>query len=96
MDPSQKLATLKRTLRKNRQPECGPFTKIRDLKTDPKIKNYVMFQTRSVDYEFKKRKLLKNFMKLHFFYRKGKNFFTNFKPKFLNHFTVNMFLFVFL
>ena len=39
-DPSQKSATLKHSLHKNWWPENGPFTKIKDLKMNRKIKNY--------------------------------------------------------
>ena len=39
MDPSQKLATLKRIRQKNRRPQNGSFSKIDELKTDPSQKN---------------------------------------------------------
>ena len=43
----------KRTFHKNWWPQNRSFTKIRDLKNDPKIKNYnVIFQTRSAANEF--------------------------------------------
>ena len=40
IDPLKKSVTLNRTLHKNQRSLNGPFTKIKDLKTDPKIKNY--------------------------------------------------------
>ena len=50
--------------------ENGPFTKIRDLKTDPEIKNYnVIFHTRFATNEFTGKRY-KNFIKLHFFTEK--------------------------
>ena len=70
MDPSQKLATLQRTLQKNQQPLNRPLSKIRNLKTDPKIKNYNIFYACFATNEFT-RKLLKNFSKLCFFTEKN-------------------------
>ena len=67
MDPSQNMATFKWSFHKIRGPSNGPFTKIRDLKTDPKIKNYnVIFHICSATNEFI-RKLLTNLTKLYFF-----------------------------
>ena len=80
LDPSQKSATWKWTLQKNRRSWKGTFIKIGDLKMDPKIKNYnVMIYTCSAADEFT-RKLLKNFTKLNFFaenklFHKSKNIF---------------------
>ena len=43
-------------LHKTRQPENGPFTKIGDIKTNPKIKNYdVIFHTHSTANEFTRK-----------------------------------------
>ena len=45
---SRENLVLKQTRPKNQRPQNGPFSKIRDFKTDPKIKNYnVIFHARS-------------------------------------------------
>ena len=95
-DPSQKTATLKQTLHKNRQLLNVFFTKIVDLKrtlhkinlkTDAKIKNYkVILHTRSGANMFTRELLKKKINKLLFFteinpFRKIKRFFTKVKKQ---------------
>ena len=74
MDPLQKSETLKWTLHKIRRPYNRTLHKNRDLKTDPKVKNYhVIFFTLSAQMS-----LLESYI----FPQKIKNFFTKLQIRF--------------